>query len=94
MTGSKNKIIEKLKQALLIGVLSVFTITFAVSCLNGPTEGAFLSVNREQCTGCGECKSVCATTAIQILDNKAVIDPSECIECGKCVEVCNWNAIQ
>lgn len=69
-------------------------IVFAVSCLNGPSDGAFLSVNREQCTACSECTNVCATDAIRIIDNKAVIDPTECVECGKCVEICPEDAIQ
>ena len=84
---------KRVRKVIVIVVVAFSTLLFAVSCIND-ASGAFLSVNREQCTGCGECSTVCATTAIRIIDNKAVIDPAECVECGKCVEICNWNAIQ
>lgn len=83
-----------LNHALYSLLLFMLPLVFAISCLNGPSDGSFLSVNREQCTACGECSNVCATDAIRIFDNKAVIDPSECVECGKCVEACPEDAIQ
>lgn len=85
---------NRLKSVFYVVLLFLLPVVFAVSCLNGPSEGAFLSVNRDQCTACGDCSKVCATDAIRIIDNKAVIDPSECVECGKCVETCPADAIQ
>lgn len=86
--------IKRVNQLLYILLVLALPVVFAASCLNGPTEGAFLSVNRELCTACGECNSVCTSDAIRIIDNKAVIDPSSCVECAKCVEICPEDAIQ
>ena len=46
------------------------------------------------CIGCGICKSICTTQAIEIiLSNdlkiyKPKIDNSKCINCGQCINVC------
>jgi len=84
----------KIKESVKIGLLVLLSLMFVISCLSGPNVAAFLSVNSNQCTGCGDCVSVCKTDAIRIINNKAVIDPSECVECGKCVERCPEDAIQ
>lgn len=86
--------ITYIKNITLCAALVMVSLLFIASCLNGPTSGAFLSVNTRSCTGCAECANVCATDAIRIVNNKAVIDPSECVECGKCVERCPQDAIQ
>lgn len=47
--------------------------------------------NREKCTGCGACVSVCPKKAIQIVDGKAVTDHELCDGCGTCVDYCLLN---
>jgi len=98
MISTQNSKSKSVKKIIVSGFMVLLVSIFAVSCIND-ASGAFLSVNKEQCTACGQCASVCATTAIRMINNKAVIDPSRCINatgvtCGKCVEICNWNAIQ
>ena len=64
-----------------------------VSC-KAPATGGWLVADQGRCTGCGDCLQVCPTTAIRIIDRKAVIDPAACLECGRCVEACPKDAIQ
>ena len=46
------------------------------------------------CVGFGECLSVCAFGAIQMVDGIAVIDDDVCTGCGMCVDVCPRNIIK
>jgi len=41
-------------------------------------------INREICTGCGQCVIVCPVQAIRLVDNKAVINEDKCVECAIC----------
>jgi len=82
--------VKKIKIGL-IWCIAIVSFMFA-SC-SGPTLGAFLSVDNEQCIGCAECTDVCATKAIRMVNNKAILDPASCVECGKCVTVCPKDAI-
>lgn len=50
-------------------------------------------VEKEKCTGCGECLKVCPARAIKIEAGKACIDDS-CRECGACIEKCPAGAIK
>jgi hypothetical protein len=50
-------------------------------------------VNKEKCTACGTCVKWCPTSAIKMINNKAVIDTGKCIGCGECVASCNFGAI-
>ncbi len=45
------------------------------------------------CTGCGQCTSVCFLNSIRVEGNRAVIDEG-CIGCGRCVAKCPNHAIQ
>lgn len=47
----------------------------------------------ERCTGCRKCKNVCLYDAIEIVDNKAVINEN-CVFCGACINECGFEAIQ
>lgn len=49
--------------------------------------------NKNTCSGCGACYSICPVSAIAFELNQkgfyeASIDKNKCISCGKCVEVC------
>ena len=50
------------------------------------------------CSGCGNCRDVCAFDAIFILETpyaKApVIDPEKCTGCGVCEQICFEEAIK
>lgn len=56
--------------------------------------GMVISVaNRENCTGCYACSSICPVTAITMdSDNEGfwypVVDHAKCMHCGKCAKVC------
>ncbi len=59
-----------------------------------PEAKSIAIVISEKCIGCTLCQKVCPTSAIQIVDGKAVIDPEKCTGCGKCVSVCPVKAIE
>ena len=50
------------------------------------------TVNRELCTGCGDCAEACWYDAIK-LEGKKAIKQSNCIGCGYCFQVCPTGAL-
>ncbi|MGL6195976.1 MAG: indolepyruvate ferredoxin oxidoreductase subunit alpha [Thermoguttaceae bacterium] len=50
-------------------------------------------VNKDTCTGCGECVSSCPLDAISMQDDKASVCPDTCGDCGACIDVCPVSAI-
>lgn len=50
-------------------------------------------VNIEKCSGCGACVTVCPQRAIDLKEEKAVINHRLCSKCGSCLKVCTVNAI-
>jgi 2-oxoglutarate ferredoxin oxidoreductase subunit delta len=54
----------------------------------------FIIVNKDKCTGCGSCVTICGGDVFEIRENKAVLANLEgCLECGNCEIVCPVNAI-
>jgi ferredoxin len=52
-----------------------------------------LQINQELCTGCGVCVDACAPGAIQVVDQRAVIEADLCTQCEACAEACPNEAI-
>ncbi len=81
---------------VFILILSVFHFRFWCKflCPIGAFNGllADKSVYKIQfgpeCGGCGVCDKVCPVGAIQMVEDKPLIDYPECILCNKCVEKC------
>jgi MinD superfamily P-loop ATPase len=52
-------------------------------------------IDRDLCTGCGDCIPVCAPQALALVDGKAVISaPDACKYEGGCEPACPIGAIQ
>ncbi len=52
-----------------------------------------LIIDKDKCTGCGECEEVCAFGAITIKDDTAEVDHDMCTLCGTCVDTCPSGAL-
>lgn len=50
------------------------------------------TVDKEKCTGCGQCADICPLEAINLEDDVAVVS-EECLACGICVDTCPVEAI-
>jgi len=48
-------------------------------------------VDKELCTGCGNCENECPVAAITVVDNKAQV-ADWCVNCGVCTKVCFFEA--
>jgi len=49
-------------------------------------------VDKDKCTGCGQCADICPVEAIKLEGDIAVVS-DECIECGICVDTCPFEII-
>ncbi len=59
-------------------------------------ENATITIDRELCSGCGKCVTVCKDFNFLIENHKAVISHSPlfgCIGCGHCMAICPTSAI-
>ncbi len=50
-------------------------------------------IDKDKCTGCGNCFEVCPPAAISIKDGLAYIEAEFCEECGFCAASCPVEAI-
>ena len=50
-------------------------------------------IDKQKCTGSGECIKVCPEKAISLVEGKAVIDNSKCDADGICIPACVNSAI-
>jgi NAD-dependent dihydropyrimidine dehydrogenase PreA subunit len=53
----------------------------------------FFQVDQELCTGCDVCVEACSVGAIQLVDQRAVMDDAQCIQCEACIDACLEGAI-
>jgi ferredoxin len=47
----------------------------------------------EECIGCGACAEICPVDAVQMIDERPVVDTSWCIGCGVCAVSCPADVI-
>jgi NAD-dependent dihydropyrimidine dehydrogenase PreA subunit len=53
-----------------------------------------VEVDKDACTGCGECVEICPVEVFELIDDKSEpVDADECLGCESCVEVCEAGAI-
>jgi NAD-dependent dihydropyrimidine dehydrogenase PreA subunit len=45
-------------------------------------------VDKEKCTGCGDCVTACPSSAVAVQEEKANVTADDCIDCGACVDAC------
>jgi NAD-dependent dihydropyrimidine dehydrogenase PreA subunit len=57
------------------------------------TSGYTAFVNEELCEGCRTCQDHCQFSAIEIIEEKALIIEEDCYGCGVCVDQCPNQAI-
>lgn len=55
-----------------------------------------VSLNKEECSGCSACASICPKQCISMVSDKEgffypVINKNQCISCGRCEQVCPFN---
>lgn len=50
-------------------------------------------IDKDKCSGCGLCYSICPSEAISMKDEKALIDTEKCIFCLKCYNFCPEAAV-
>ncbi|MGQ9631532.1 MAG: 4Fe-4S binding protein [bacterium] len=48
----------------------------------------------ELCNGCGACARIAHCRAIELINEKAVVDAERCIACSTCVDICPRDAIE
>ena len=57
-----------------------------------------VTIEKEECEGCGTCMSVCPTSAIVLVEVSesiiAEVVAELCDECGECIEYCLRGAIK
>jgi electron transfer flavoprotein alpha subunit len=54
-----------------------------------------IKINKEKCTGCGNCVDACPFGVLEIKNGKAVIkNIANCRMCGRCMQACPNNAIK
>lgn len=52
-----------------------------------------IRVNQESCDSCGICVDTCSVGAIQLVDQRVVIDEALCTQCEACTDACPNGAI-
>ena len=53
-----------------------------------------ITVDKEKCTGCGNCVTACPFGLIDVKDEKAHIRVEGCNLCGACKDACAFEAIE
>lgn len=51
------------------------------------------NVDVDKCIACGECIKWCAGDALELVDDKIVLDKNACVGCGECILACASGAL-
>lgn len=51
------------------------------------------AIDKEKCSGCGECVRFCYFNALALVNKKVLLFPEICHSCGGCIHVCPENAV-
>ena len=57
------------------------------------TKSNMIIVNKEKCTDCGICESICPESCIKVIDLKSSINYKYCTACTQCIAVCPYLAL-
>lgn len=52
-----------------------------------------VTVNEDQCVGCGECAKACPAQIFSLENSKALASDDQCLGCQSCASVCPVGAI-
>ncbi len=52
-----------------------------------------VKIDAGKCVGCGACVGTCPVEALEMVDDKAVVNEDTCIDCGACLSSCPCEAI-
>lgn len=77
----------------IISMLPESTKT-AVVCKSNEKGADTRKMCKSGCIGCGKCARSCPESAIEVVDNLAVINKEKCTGCGTCVEGCPVKCIK
>lgn len=50
-------------------------------------------IDREKCSGCGQCPRVCPDRTITMVEGRAAVTGERCFQCGHCLAVCPTGAV-
>jgi len=64
-----------------------------VLCVNGDKAARANKVCKTACIACRKCVKACPFSAIEVTDNRALIDATKCRNCGLCTEACPKHCI-
>lgn len=53
-----------------------------------------VKIIEEKCVGCTACIDQCPVSALEMKNDKAVVDEGACVDCGACVGACPSEAIE
>jgi electron transport complex protein RnfB len=51
-------------------------------------------IDKDMCTGCGNCVEVCPPLALSLMDEEVALEEEFCEECGFCAVECPTQAIK
>jgi ferredoxin len=70
------------------------THTVYVACSSSDSGRDTKAVCPVGCIACRLCEKACRFSAIQVIDNLAVIDYKKCTSCAECVKACPMKTIR
>jgi ferredoxin len=84
-TGCGNCVKECPKSLIILMPLTSRPHIACNTCEKGKTVREICQIG---CITCGKCVKVCPEKAIEMVDNRPLIDYEKCTNCGTCIENC------